>query len=178
MKFKKWFLKEEEEANLTNQQILPTQFVIYPNFQGSDTPTSLIGQKDVVLTKDAIGNEPGKDYSYFINEKKAYVEQMIKDAQGDRWKTFEPISVIKHPILQGKYLTIDGNHRLGAFKIGKIPQINAIIVDYKNILLATPDTKWYDGIVPKTIALQDAINDKSVDLKIYFSTKDLKIPQQ
>lgn len=162
----------------TKQQISPTQFVIYPNFQGADTPTNLIGQKTTIPTKDALGNEPGKDYNYFVTEKKGYVEKMIKDAQGERWKTFNPISVIEHPILQGKYLAIDGNHRLGAFKIGQIPEINATIVGHENILLATPDTKWHEGIVAKTIPLQDAMKDKSVDLGIYFTIKELNVPQQ
>ena len=170
--------KEYSDGQQANEQIPPTQFIIYPNFQGCDPAKNLVGQKSVLNTKDTLGNEPGKDYKYFTTEKKSYVEKMIKDAQGERWKTFEPISAIKHPILQGKYLAIDGNHRLGAFKIGQIPQINAIVVGYENISLATPDTKWSAGVVPKTISLQNAVNNKSIDLKIYFNTKDLQVPQQ
>jgi ParB-like nuclease domain len=177
MKTFKQYLSEEQDTQNT-QQPSPTQFIIYPNFQGCDTAKSVSGQKSVIAVKDTLGNEPGKDYNYFKVEKKDYVENMIRDAQGERWKSFEPIVAIKHPVLQGKYLAIDGNHRLGAFKIGGIPQINAIIVGYENILLATPDTKWSAGVVPKTIFLNDVLRDRSIDLKLYFNTKELQIPQQ
>jgi len=170
--------KEYSDEQQANQQILPTQFIIYPNFQGSDPAENPIGQKTVINVKDTLGNEPEKNYNYFSGEKKSYIDNMMKDAQGDRWKTFEPVSAIKHPILPGKFLAIDGNHRLGAFKMGGIPQINAIVIEYDNILLATPDTKWIPGVIPKTIPLNDAIRNRSVDLKMYFNTKDLQVPQQ
>jgi len=167
---------EYVDSRQENEQILPTQFIIYANFQGCDPARNLAGQKTTLNTKDILGNEPGKDYRYFTTEKKSYVEKMIKDAQGDRWKTFEPISVIVHPILQNKYLAIDGNHRLGAFKIGGIPQINAVIVRYEDILLATPDSVWSAGVIPKTIPLLSAMNNKSIDFKKYFNIRELKVP--
>ena len=170
--------KEYVDSRQENEQILPTQFIIFPNFQGCEPAKNVAGQKTTLNTKDILGNEPNKDYRYFTTEKKSYVEKMIKDAQGDRWKTFEPISVIVHPILQNKYLAIDGNHRLGAFKIGGVPQINALIIRYEDILLATPDTVWSAGVIPKTIPLLSAMNNKSIDLKKYFTIRDLKIPQQ
>ena len=150
------------------------KFIIYPNFQGVD-PANISGQDKIINVKDALGNEPNKDLNYFQTEKKDYIENMIKNAQNDKWKNFPPVIAIKHPLLPGKFLVIDGNHRLGAFKIGKIPQIKATILNYNDILLATPNTKWQEGKTPKTITLKDA-KTKGIDLKKYFTTKDLEIP--
>jgi hypothetical protein len=71
---------------------------------------------------------------------------------------------------------VDGNHRLGAFKIGNVPEIKAIILNDSDVVLATPETEWEEGIVPETIDLKDAKN-KGIDLKTYFNTKDLNIPK-
>jgi len=170
--------KEYLEVQQVGPQVLATQFIIYPNFQGSDPAKRVVGQRSIINTRETLGNEPGKDYSYFTTDKKSYVEKMVRDAQGGGWKSFEPISAIRHPILAGKYLAIDGNHRLGAFKMGGIPQINAIVIGYENILLATPDTRWFAGIVPQTIPLQEAMRNNSIDLRAYFNTQDLQLPQQ
>ena len=150
-----------------------TKFIIYPDFQGVD-PVNISGQSKVINVKDALGNEPNKDYNYFTTEKKDYVDKMIQSAQNNGWKSFEPVVAIQHPLLSGKYAVIDGNHRLGAFKMGKIPQINATILNYDDILLAVPGTTWQDGKTPETIALKDA-KSKGIDLSKYFTTKDLKI---
>jgi hypothetical protein len=58
--------------------------------------------------------------------------------------------------------------------MGKLPQIKATILSYDDILLAVPGTKWQDGKTPETITLKDA-KSKGIDLKQYFTTKDLKI---
>ena len=101
---------------------------------------------------------------------------MIQNAKNDGWKSFKPVVAIEHPLLSGKYVVIDGNHRLGAFKMGKIPQINATILNYDDILLAVPGTTWQDGKTPETITLKDA-KSKGIDLKKYFTTEDLQLKE-
>ena len=156
---------------------LNEQYIIYPNLKGVDPDKSVKGELKTINVKDAIGNEPEKDYTYFRTDKKDYVDNMIKDAKDDGWKSFEPIISIKHPLLSGKYLVIDGNHRLGSFKIGNIPQIKTELLSYDNILLAVPGSEWKDGVKPETMTIEDAKN-KNIDLKQYFNTKDLVIPNK
>ncbi len=163
-------LKEEEAKDTTKK------FIVYPDFQGVD-PANISGQNKIINVKDALGNEPNKDYNYFTTEKKDYVDKMIQSAQNDGWKSFPPIIAISHPLLSGKYLIIDGNHRLGAFKIGKIPQIKATVLSYDDILLAVPGTKWQEGKTPETITLKDA-KSKGIDLKKYFTTNDLQLKEE
>ena len=169
-------LKEEEAKDTTKK------FIVYPDFQGVD-PANISGQNKVINVKDALGNEPKKDYKYFTSGKlpdgtevKQYVDNMVKNAQNNGWQSFEPVVAIQHPLLSGKYAVIDGNHRLGAFKMGKIPQINATILNYDDILLAVPGTTWQDGKTPETITLKDA-KSKDIDLKKYFTTNDLQLKE-
>jgi len=42
--------------------------------------------------------------------------------------------------------------------------------------LAVPGTKWQKGVTPQTIAMDQAMKS-GVDLKTYFNTKELAIPQ-
>jgi hypothetical protein len=150
--------------------------IIYPNFQGSDIAENPKGEVKVLKVSDSIGNEPGKDFNYFNTEKKSYIEKMIKSVEEKGIEPFSPVVALKHPLLPGKYLVVDGNHRLGAFKIGNIPEIKAIILNDSDVVLATPETEWEEGIVPETIDLKDA-KSKGIDLKTYFNTKDLNIPK-
>jgi len=101
---------------------------------------------------------------------------MIKSAEKKGIESFPPIVAIKHPSLPGKYLVLDGNHRLGAFKIGNIPEIKAIVLSEDDIYLATPETEYEEGVIPETISLKDA-KSEGIDLKKYFNTKDLNIPK-
>jgi hypothetical protein len=172
-------IKRLDEAEITPNDV-SKKFIVYPNFQGVD-PSSIMGQNKVINVADSLGNEPKKDYKYFTTGKlpdgtevKQYVDNMVQNAQNGGWKSFDPVVAIEHPLLSGKYAVIDGNHRLGAFKMGKLPQIKATILNYDDILLATPETKWQDGKTPETISLNDAKN-KGIDLKQYFTIKDLKI---
>jgi hypothetical protein len=150
--------------------------IIYPNFQGSDIAENPKGEVKVLKVSDSIGNEPGKDFNYFNTEKKSYIERMIKSVKEKGIESFSPVVALKHPLLPGKYLVVDGNHRLGAFKIGNIPEIKAIILNDNDVVLATPETEWEEGIVPETINLKDA-KSKGIDLKTYFNTKDLNMPK-
>jgi hypothetical protein len=150
--------------------------IIYPNFQGSDIAENPKGEVKVLKVSDSIGNEPGKDFNYFNTEKKSYIEKMIKSVEEKGIESFSPVVALKHPLLPGKYLVVDGNHRLGAFKIGNIPEIKAIILNDSDVVLATPETEWEEGIVPETINLKDA-KSKGIDLKTYFNTKDLNMPK-
>jgi hypothetical protein len=150
--------------------------IIYPDFQGSDIADNVDGEVKTLKVSDCIGNEPGKDFNYFNTERKSYVEKMIKSAEKKGIESFPPIVAIKHPSLPGKYLVLDGNHRLGAFKIGGIPEIKAIILSENDIYLATPETEYEEGVIPETISLKDA-KSEGIDLKRYFNTKDLNIPK-
>jgi hypothetical protein len=172
-------IKRVDEETIKPKDI-SKKFIIYPNFKGVD-PSPIIGQNKIINVADALGNEPNKDYKYFTSGKlpdgtevKQYVDNMIQNAKNGGWKSFKPVVAIEHPLLSGKYAVIDGNHRLGAFKMGKIPQINATIINYDDILLATPESIWQDGKTPETISLNDA-KDKGIDLKQYFTTKDLQL---
>jgi len=150
--------------------------IIYPDFQGSDIADNVNGEVKTLKVSDCIGNEPGKDFNYFNTERKSYVEKMIKSAEKKGIESFPPIVAIKHPSLPGKYLVLDGNHRLGAFKIGNIPEIKAIVLSEDDIYLATPETEYEEGVIPETISLKDA-KSEGIDLKRYFNTKDLNIPK-
>lgn len=150
--------------------------IIYPDFQGSDIADNVDGEVKTLKVSDCIGNEPGKDFNYFNTERKSYVKKMIKSAEEKGIESFPPIVVIKHPSLPGKYLVLDGNHRLGAFKIGNIPEIKAIVLSEDDIYLATPETEYEEGVIPETISLKDA-KSEGIDLKRYFNTKDLNIPK-
>jgi len=149
------------------------KYIIYPDFQGIDNPTKIIdGINRIIDVADAIGNEQNKDYTYFrYTEKKDYIDNMIKDAKNDGWKNFEPIVAIEHPLIPGKFCVVDGNHRLGAFKIGKIPKIKATIISNDHILLALPGSIYKKDISPKTIPFKNAKG--KIDLKKYFNTKQL-----
>ena len=150
--------------------------IIYPNFKGSDNADNFTGQTENLNVNDCIGNEPFKDFSYFIDNEK--VKKIISDVKEKGIDTIPPIKVIKHPLMKNKYLVVDGNHRLAAFKIGNIKQIKAININYDDVSLATPDTEWQKNVEPKTIKLIDALKNKSVKSEDYFTTKDLDIPKK
>ena len=167
--------KQLTAIHLNKEAYEKGKVIIYHNFQGVDADENIAGTSKVLNVADCIGNEPGKDYKYFTTEKKKYVEDIIRDASGDGWESFEPIVAIPHPLLSGKYAVIDGNHRLGAFIIGKIPQINAKILSDDKILLAERGAKWNAKKLPKTMPLADA-EKQGINLKEYFATKPLKVP--
>ena len=157
------------------EAFLKGKAIVYHNFQGVDVDENIAGSVKPLNIADCIGNEPHKDYKYFTTEKKKYVEDMIRDASGDGWKNFDPIVALPHPILNGKYAVIDGNHRLGAFAIGKIPQINSKIISEDKVLLALKGVEWDKNKLPKTISLKDA-KKQGINLKEYCATEPLKVP--
>jgi len=157
--------------------------IVYPNMQGVDNADDVNkGQQANLKVEDCIGNEPGKDFNYFKTGSSDkgkmidYVSNMVKSAKEKGTASFPPIKAIKHPLLPSKYLVIDGNHRLGAFKIGGISDIKAIVVGEQDVVLAVPGTEWKKGVTPQTIAMNQAMKS-GVDLKTYFNTKELAIPQ-
>ena len=178
----KYFTENNLVLDFSTKDPFKDKVVVYPDFQGVDIDEDIIGTEKVLNVTDCIGNEPYKDYKYFTTTKKEYVEKMIKNASGDGWKSFDPIVVVPHPILNGKYSVVDGNHRLGAFVIGNLPKINAKILSEDQILLAAPGTKWKDNSIfsansnnfPETIPFKDSKG--KVDLKKYFATQPLKVP--
>jgi hypothetical protein len=167
-KGKKWGKKSTNESEDFENKV-----IVYPDFQGVDNEDSGTGEIKILKVSDCIGNEPDKDYHYFTTEKKDYIDSMIKSAKEKGIDSFPPIVALEHPLMNGKYLVIDGNHRLGAFKIGDIPEIKAEIINLDDIVLAVPNTKWVEGKIPETITVKDAIDNK-IDLKKYFNTKELK----
>jgi hypothetical protein len=168
---------QEQDTDSETEDInsIPDKAIIYHDFQGADISDPIpAGTKKVLKVEDCIGNEPNKDYNFFKTEKKEYVESLIRDAKGDGWKKFSPVIAIEHPLISGKYSIIDGNHRVAAFKIGEIPQINAVVLSPDKILLAKPGIEWEEDKVPETIPLKDSKG--KVNLREYFSTKELQIP--
>jgi hypothetical protein len=167
-KGKKWGKKS------TNENVdFENKAIVYPDFQGVDYEDNITGEIKNLRVSDCFGNEPNKGLNYFNTEKKDYVEKIIKSAKEKGIESFPPIITLEHPLMNGKYLVIDGNHRLGAFKIGGIPEIKAEIIKLEDIVLAVPNTKWVEGKMPETITVKDAIDNK-IDLKKYFNTEDLK----
>lgn len=157
--------------------------IIYPDMQGVDNADNVNkGQQANLKVEDCIGNEPGKDFNYFKTGSSDkgkmidYVSNMVKSAKEKGTASFPPIKAIKHPLLPGKYLVIDGNHRLGAFKIGGMPDIKATVIGEGDILLAVPGTKWQEGATPQTVTMDQA-RKSGVDLKTYFNTRELAVPQ-
>jgi len=148
--------------------------IIYPNFQGIDYADNGVGVEKTLKVKDCIGNEPNKDYKYFTTDKKDYVKGIIDSVSKNGIDALPPVKAIKHPLLDDKYLVIDGNHRLGAYMLGNISEIKAEVLNDDAIQLATPDTKWKEGAIPETMSLKDA-KDQNIDLKKYFNTKQLEV---
>lgn len=171
-KYDKSKKKKLKESDLSENN----HIVIYPNFQGADVPDDYINNKkiNILSTNKLIGNEPDKDKDYFISQKKDYIQKIIRDVKKTGIETIPPVIAIKHPLVNGYYLVIDGNHRLGAFKIGNIPQIPVVIASREEIYLAEPGIEdWHEGLEPDIIALDEAIQS-NYDLNIYFNTEDIK----
>ncbi len=167
-------LREYIEHILNDNSFKKEKIIIYPNFQGADVP-EVYGSYpfEILSVSDMIGNEPAKDINYFMSEKREYIQKIINDVNMYGLNRIPPVIAIRHPLLNNRYLIIDGNHRLGAFKIGKIPKIPIVIIEDSEIYLAAPDTEeWYEGIEPETISLNEAIQN-NYDLNIYFNTRDL-----
>ncbi len=163
--------KKLKESDSFNESFI----IVYPDFQGADVPEDYYSSNYPVkflYTDVLIGNEPAKDMSYFMSTKKDYIQKMIADINMHGIETIPPVIAIRHPIMSGYYSVLDGNHRLGAFKIAGIKTIPTIIVDEADIFLADPDTQWFEGINPQTISLNEAIQN-NYNLSDYFNTKDL-----
>jgi hypothetical protein len=170
--------------NFLNENILNKKVIIYPNFQGVDIADNVnTGDISNVNVNVCIGNEPNKNFDYFKNgcdkdkgPMKEYIGNIVKSVKEKGIESFPPVKAIKHPLLSGKYLVIDGNHRLGAFKIGNFQEIKMMVLSYNDIVLATPETIWQENTTPKTMTLEEA-KEKNIDLKQYFNTKKLVIPK-
>lgn len=173
-----------QQTSNTNQKPQAGQKVIvYPNMQGVDNADNVnAGEQKMLKVGDCIGNEPGKDFNYFKNgsdpEKgpmNEYVGGIVKAVREKGPNAMPPVKSMRHPLLPGKYLVIDGNHRLGAFKVAGFPEIKAIVLGENDIVLAAPGTKWQQGATPQTMTMADAMKNK-VDLKSYFNTRELAVP--
>jgi hypothetical protein len=71
----------------------------------------------------------------------------------------KPIVAIVHPYDSSKYVVVDGNHRLYAFKETNTPKVNAIIIPHEDVVLMK--NKWGDEN-EESINLTDVIDDKEV----------------
>jgi len=166
---KKKKLKESDEYS-------ESYIIVYPNFQGADVPEDYNSSNYPLEFLDVdlmIGNEPDKNLNYFMTLKKEYIQKMINDVNQYGLERIPPVIAIQHPLMPGYYCVLDGNHRLGAFKIAKIKKVPAIIVDDSDIFLALGNVEWFEGINPDTISLIDAIKN-NYNLNIYFNINDLK----
>lgn len=149
--------------------------IVYPFFQGADVSEDYNSTNypvEILPTHLMIGNEPAKDRNYFMTDKKEYIQKMITDVNQYGLDTIPPIVAIRHPLIPGHYSVLDGNHRLGAFKIAGIKKIPTIIIDETDIFLASPDTEWFEGINPDAIPLIEA-EQNNYNLNDYFAKNDL-----
>jgi ParB-like chromosome segregation protein Spo0J len=80
----------------------------------------------------------------------------------------KPIVAIVHPYDSSKYVVVDGNHRLYAYKETNTPEVNAIIVPHEDVVLMKSD--WGDKN-EESINLTDVINNKKIIDK-YFVKPD------
>ena len=163
--------KKLKEADTFEQDLI----VVYPYFQGADVPEDYYYSNypiEFLSTRILIGNEPDKDLDYFTTLKKDYIQKMIADVHQYGLETIPPVIAIRHPLMPGYYSVLDGNHRLGAFKIADIKTIPTIIIEESDIFLAKPETEWFEGINADVIPLVEA-KQNNYNLKDYFNTRDL-----
>jgi hypothetical protein len=99
---------------------------------------------------DCIGNEVYKNFEYLTTKKKRFLDKLIADVQQNGIESISPIRALKHPLVENKYVILNGNHRLGAYRIGNIPQIKAVVLNTEDIFLSL-DKSFRDDTTLKII---------------------------
>ena len=149
-------IEEKEKSNR------PVQ--IFSNGGGSDYADKYQGKIEKIPVKDTVRNEPFKDMSYMKEKGQSYIDALNN---GEEWMN-KPIIAIVHPYDSSKYVVVDGNHRLYAYKETNTPEVNAIIIPHEDVELMT--SNWGDEN-EESINLTDVLNDKNIIDK-YFVKPD------
>lgn len=150
-------ISEDEQKSNTPVQI-------YKNGGGSDFADMYQGNVVKIPVVDTVRNEPFKDMSYMKENGGAYIDALNN---GEEWMN-KPIVAIVHPYDSSKYVVVDGNHRLYAYKETNTPEVNAIIVPYEDVLLMK--NKWGDEN-EESIKLIDVLDNKEI-IDRYFVKPD------
>jgi hypothetical protein len=148
----------EDEQNVKQ----PVQ--IYMNGEGSDFAEEYQGEIKKIPVANTIGNEPFKDLSYMKEKGKSYIDALNN---GEEWMN-KPIVAIVHPYNSSKYVVVDGNHRLYAYKETNTPEVNAIIVPHKDVVLMK--SEWGNEN-QESINLTDVLDNKEI-VDMYFVKPD------
>jgi|688.fasta_scaffold337034_2 ParB-like chromosome segregation protein Spo0J len=141
-----------------------TPVQIFKDGGGSDFADKYQGDIEKIPVIDTVRNEPFKDMSYMKEKGKTYIDALNN---GEEWMN-KPIVAIVHPYDSSKYVVVDGNHRLYAYKETNTPEVNAIIVPHEDVVLMKSD--WGDKN-EESINLTDVINNKKIIDK-YFVKPD------
>lgn len=107
---------------------------VYPDMQGADIHTEKQGMNGPIRKlpiKILIGNEPFKQFE------EAYLLKMMQAIR--RGKRLPPILTIRHPADPSKFLVLDGNHRLQAYRRLNAKTIPAQTLSHDKIHLALND---------------------------------------
>ena len=137
---------------------------IFKDGGGSDFADKYQGDIEKIPVIDTVRNEPFKDMSYMKEKGKTYIDALNN---GEEWMN-KPIVAIVHPYDSSKYVVVDGNHRLYAYKETNTPEVNAIIVPHEDVVLMK--SEWGDEN-EESINLTDVIDNKKVIDK-YFVKPD------
>jgi hypothetical protein len=108
---------------------------IYPHGEGSDVHED-DDKPDIVshATDKAIGNEPGKDKTYFRKPNmKKYVGKMRR--QYAKKQEMPPVTGTPHPANPEHMSIVDGNHRLRSAKNARVKNVSVEKVSHDNIHL-------------------------------------------
>ena len=122
---------------------------------------------------DCIGNEHYKNLEYLTTKKINFVDKLLAAVQQNGIELIDPIRALKHPLLDDKYVVVNGNHRLGTYRIGNIQQIKAIVLNTDDVFLSIDrsfrNDKTYKIITnPNVVPLKDA-STHGLKLETYFS---------
>jgi hypothetical protein len=134
------------------------------NGEGSDFAEEYQGEIKKIPVANTIGNEPFKDLSYMKEKGNSYIDALNN---GEEWMN-KPIVAIVHPYNSSKYVVVDGNHRLYAYKETNTPEVNAIIVPHKDVVLMK--SEWGNEN-QESINLTDVLDNKEI-VDMYFVKPD------
>ena len=158
-----------EEKHKSNK---PVQ--IFSDGWGSDYADKYKGKIEKIPVKDTVRNEPFKDMSYMKEKGQSYIDALNN---GEEWMN-KPIVAIVHPYDSSKYVVVDGNHRLYAYKETNTPEVNAIIVPHEDVVLMK--SEWGDEN-EESVNLTDVLGDNEMIDKYFVKpdgTNRFKLPNK